>query len=70
VHPIGWLVAVQGPKDPKQRLYAAVASGRRTLLLNMKRDTPKLSLAITYQSQTSASNFNDALGIVRLRGLG
>jgi hypothetical protein len=22
---IGWLVAVQGPKDPKQRLYAAVA---------------------------------------------
>jgi hypothetical protein len=22
---IGWLVAVQGPKDPKLRLYAAVA---------------------------------------------
>ena len=22
---IGWLVAVQGPNDPKQRLYAAVA---------------------------------------------
>ena len=22
---IGWLVAVQGPKDPMQRLYAAVA---------------------------------------------
>ena len=22
---IGWLVAVQGPKDPQQRLYAAVA---------------------------------------------
>jgi hypothetical protein len=24
-HPIGWLVAVQGPKDPQQQLYAAVA---------------------------------------------
>jgi hypothetical protein len=24
-HLIGWLVAVQGPKDPKPRLYAAVA---------------------------------------------
>jgi len=26
---IGWLVAVQGPKDPKQRLYAAVAQRRQ-----------------------------------------
>jgi hypothetical protein len=24
-HPIGWLVAVQGPNDRQQRLYAAVA---------------------------------------------
>ena len=24
-HPIGWLVAVQGPNDPQQQLYAAVA---------------------------------------------
>jgi hypothetical protein len=24
-HLIGWLVAVQGPKDPKPRLYAAIA---------------------------------------------
>ena len=24
-HLIGWLVAMQGPKDPQQRLYAAVA---------------------------------------------
>ena len=24
-HLIGWLVAVQGPNDPQQRLYAAVA---------------------------------------------
>jgi hypothetical protein len=24
-HLIGWLVAVQGPNDPKPRLYAAVA---------------------------------------------
>ncbi len=26
---IGWLVAVQGPKDPRQRLYAAAAAQRK-----------------------------------------
>jgi hypothetical protein len=26
---MGWLVAVQGPNDPQQRLYAAVAAKRK-----------------------------------------
>ena len=32
-HLIGWLVAVQGPKDPKPRLYAAVAQQKAYLSL-------------------------------------
>ena len=68
---IGWLVAVQGRKDPQQQLYAAVAQRKAAYpSLSMKPDTPKLSLAITCRSRTSASNFNDALRMVRLRSLG
>jgi hypothetical protein len=36
----------------------------------MKRDTLRLSLAITCRSRTNALNFNDALPMARLHGLG
>jgi hypothetical protein len=65
---VGWLVAVQGPKDPMPRLYAAVA--QQKAYPSLENETAKLLLAITCQSPTSASNFNDALPMVRSRDFG
>jgi hypothetical protein len=36
---VGWLVAVQGPKDPMPRLYAAVAERRRKAYPSLEHET-------------------------------
>ena len=36
---IGWLVAVQGPKDPMPRLYAAVVERRRKAYSSLEHET-------------------------------
>lgn len=36
---IGWLVAVQGPKDPMPRLYAAVVERRRKAYPSLEHET-------------------------------
>jgi hypothetical protein len=64
---IGWLVAVQGPKDPMPRLYAAVAE-RKAAYPSLENETGHAEALVG--DHLSASNFDAALPTARSHDFG
>jgi len=69
---IGWLVAVQGRKDPMPRLYAAVAE--RKAYPSLEHETGHAEALVgdhlSVTNEREKSNFNAVLPMARSHGFG